>query len=109
MDVESIIQWLQSLPPLGIYAVLWFVTYIENVFPPSPSVLTTIRMTAATFAAAAVVFITSACDRKAPTTAAVASDSLAPAASGAETFFRYGLLVTAHTRKDLQEALQFAA
>jgi membrane protein DedA with SNARE-associated domain len=37
MDVESIIRWLQNLPPLGIYAVLWFVTYIENVFPPSPS------------------------------------------------------------------------
>jgi membrane protein DedA with SNARE-associated domain len=37
MDVESIIHWLQNLPPLGIYAVLWFVTYIENVFPPAPS------------------------------------------------------------------------
>lgn len=37
MDVDSIIRWLQDLPPLGIYAALWFTTYIENVFPPSPS------------------------------------------------------------------------
>lgn len=36
-DLESIILWLQSLPPLGVYAALFFTTYIENVFPPSPS------------------------------------------------------------------------
>ena len=36
-EMEEIIGWLQSLPPLGVYAALWFTTYIENVFPPSPS------------------------------------------------------------------------
>lgn len=36
-DVESIVNWLQGLPPIGIYAALWFTTFIENVFPPSPS------------------------------------------------------------------------
>lgn len=36
-DLESIILWLQSLPPLGVYAALFVTTYIENVFPPSPS------------------------------------------------------------------------
>lgn len=34
---ESIIEWLQSLPPLGVYAALFFTAYIENVFPPAPS------------------------------------------------------------------------
>lgn len=34
---ESIIQWLQGLPPLGVYAALFFTAYIENVFPPAPS------------------------------------------------------------------------
>jgi len=37
MDVDSIIEWLRGLPPAGIYIALWFTTYIENVFPPSPS------------------------------------------------------------------------
>ncbi len=36
-DIEAIIAWLQSLSPLGIYAALWFTTFIENLFPPSPS------------------------------------------------------------------------
>lgn len=36
-DLESIILWLQGLPPLGVYAALFVTTYIENVFPPSPS------------------------------------------------------------------------
>lgn len=36
-ELEEIIRWLQSLPPIGVYAALWFTTYIENVFPPSPS------------------------------------------------------------------------
>jgi membrane protein DedA with SNARE-associated domain len=36
-DIDSIIQWLQGLPPIGVYAFLWFTTYIENLFPPSPS------------------------------------------------------------------------
>jgi membrane protein DedA with SNARE-associated domain len=34
---ESIIQWMQELPPLGIYAALFFTAYIENLFPPAPS------------------------------------------------------------------------
>ncbi len=37
MDVDSIIEWLRGLPPVGIYIALWFTTYIENIFPPSPS------------------------------------------------------------------------
>lgn len=36
-DIESIIFWLRDLPPVGIYAALFFTTYIENIFPPSPS------------------------------------------------------------------------
>ena len=36
-DIESIILWLRDLPPVGIYVALFFTTYIENVFPPSPS------------------------------------------------------------------------
>lgn len=36
-DVEAIIHWLQGLSPLGIYAALWFTTFVENIFPPSPS------------------------------------------------------------------------
>ncbi len=36
-DFESIIIWLRDLPPIGIYAALFVTTYIENVFPPSPS------------------------------------------------------------------------
>jgi membrane protein DedA with SNARE-associated domain len=35
--IESILEWLQSLPPGGVYAALWFTAYIENLFPPSPS------------------------------------------------------------------------
>src|SRR5688500_18268344 len=34
---ESIIQWLQDLPSLGVYAALFFTAYIENIFPPAPS------------------------------------------------------------------------
>lgn len=36
-DIDAIIHWLQGLSPLGVYAALWLTTYIENVFPPSPS------------------------------------------------------------------------
>ncbi len=36
-DVQSIIEWLQGLSPLGIYGALFFATYIENLVPPSPS------------------------------------------------------------------------
>jgi membrane protein DedA with SNARE-associated domain len=35
--VESIIAWLRELPPASIYLVLWATTYVENIFPPSPS------------------------------------------------------------------------
>lgn len=35
--IESIIDWLQGLPPIGIYAALFFTAYIENLFPPAPS------------------------------------------------------------------------
>ncbi|MGE3800722.1 MAG: DedA family protein, partial [Candidatus Kapaibacterium sp.] len=34
---QSLIEWLQGLSPLGIYAALFITTYIENIFPPSPS------------------------------------------------------------------------
>lgn len=37
IDVEAIIYWLQGLPSIGVYAALWLVCFIENVFPPSPS------------------------------------------------------------------------
>lgn len=36
-DAESIVQWLSGLPPLGIYATLFAASFVENVFPPSPS------------------------------------------------------------------------
>ncbi len=36
-SLEQIISWLRDLPPIGVYVALWFTTYIENVFPPSPS------------------------------------------------------------------------
>ena len=36
-EIDAIIGWLQGLSPLGIYAALWVTTFIENVFPPSPS------------------------------------------------------------------------
>lgn len=34
---ESMFQWLQDLPPIGIYAALWVTAYVENIFPPAPS------------------------------------------------------------------------
>ncbi len=37
MDIDSLIHWMQGLPPVAVYATLWFVCYIENIFPPSPS------------------------------------------------------------------------
>lgn len=36
-SVESIITWLHGLPPIGLYAALFIVAYVENIFPPSPS------------------------------------------------------------------------
>ncbi len=35
--MESIIQYLQSLSPAWVYAALFAIAYIENIFPPSPS------------------------------------------------------------------------
>ncbi|MDX2030077.1 MAG: DedA family protein [Blastocatellia bacterium] len=35
--IESLIVWLQQLPPGGVLLFMFFVAYIENVFPPSPS------------------------------------------------------------------------
>ncbi|MGH9840401.1 MAG: DedA family protein [Blastocatellia bacterium] len=35
--VEQLINWLQQLPPAGVLAFMFFVAYIENLFPPSPS------------------------------------------------------------------------
>lgn len=37
IDMEAILHSLQGLPPIGVYAALWLVCFIENVFPPSPS------------------------------------------------------------------------
>jgi len=34
---ESMIQAVQSSPPLLVYGILLAITFIENVFPPSPS------------------------------------------------------------------------
>jgi membrane protein DedA with SNARE-associated domain len=34
---ESILDQISTYPPLWIYAVLFFFSFIENVFPPSPS------------------------------------------------------------------------
>jgi membrane protein DedA with SNARE-associated domain len=35
--VEYFISLLQQLPPLGVLGLIFFVAYIENIFPPSPS------------------------------------------------------------------------
>ncbi|MCO6465960.1 MAG: DedA family protein [Bradyrhizobiaceae bacterium] len=35
--IDSIISVLQQLPPAGVLAIAFFVAYIENLFPPSPS------------------------------------------------------------------------
>lgn len=35
--VEQGIAWLQQLSPFWVLAFMFFVAYIENVFPPSPS------------------------------------------------------------------------
>ncbi len=35
--IEQAIAWLQQLPPLGVFALMFLIAYIENVFPPSPS------------------------------------------------------------------------
>ena len=35
--LEQLIGWLQQLHPVGILALMFFIAYIENIFPPSPS------------------------------------------------------------------------
>src|SRR5215475_13018965 len=35
--LEHAISWLQTLPPVGVLAVMFLIAYIENIFPPSPS------------------------------------------------------------------------
>ncbi len=35
--IESILDQISAYPPFWIYAVLFFFSFIENVFPPSPS------------------------------------------------------------------------
>lgn len=38
MDLmEQIILWLQQLPPGGVLALMFFIAYLENIFPPAPS------------------------------------------------------------------------
>lgn len=33
---QELIQWIQTLPPLSIYAVFFLVAYFENIMPPVP-------------------------------------------------------------------------
>ena len=33
---QELIQWIQTLPPLSIYAVFFLVAYLENIIPPVP-------------------------------------------------------------------------
>lgn len=35
--MESVISYLQQLNPLWVYCTIFFIAYIENIFPPSPS------------------------------------------------------------------------
>jgi len=35
--MEQAISWLQTLSPVGVLALMFFISYIENIFPPSPS------------------------------------------------------------------------
>ncbi|MBS1786555.1 MAG: DedA family protein [Acidobacteria bacterium] len=35
--IEHGIRWLQQLPPGGVLALMFFLAFIENIFPPSPS------------------------------------------------------------------------
>ncbi|MCI0525116.1 MAG: DedA family protein [Acidobacteria bacterium] len=35
--LEQAISWLQTLSPVGVLALMFFIAYIENIFPPSPS------------------------------------------------------------------------
>jgi membrane protein DedA with SNARE-associated domain len=35
--LEQAITWLQSLSPVGVLALMFFIAYVENIFPPAPS------------------------------------------------------------------------
>lgn len=35
--MEQGISWLQQAPPWGVLLLMFFIAYIENIFPPSPS------------------------------------------------------------------------
>ena len=35
--LEQGIGWLQQAPPWGVLLIMFFIAYIENIFPPSPS------------------------------------------------------------------------
>lgn len=35
--MEHAISWLQTLPPSGVLAFMFLISFIENIFPPSPS------------------------------------------------------------------------
>ncbi|MBU3742566.1 MAG: DedA family protein, partial [Candidatus Kapabacteria bacterium] len=35
--IESIVGFLQTLPPWGVIAFVFLIAYVENLFPPSPS------------------------------------------------------------------------
>lgn len=35
--IEQGINWLQHLPPSGVLGLMFFLAFIENIFPPSPS------------------------------------------------------------------------
>jgi len=35
--IQQGINWLQELPPEGVLALMFFLAFIENIFPPSPS------------------------------------------------------------------------
>ena len=34
--LQNFADWFQTLPPVGIYATLFFVAYVENLIPPFP-------------------------------------------------------------------------
>lgn len=34
--IQSIIEWIQVIPPAGIYALFFAIAYVENLIPPMP-------------------------------------------------------------------------
>lgn len=36
-DLNEIMKWLSGLSPVGLYSALFFISFLENIFPPSPS------------------------------------------------------------------------